>query len=44
MRAETAVGGERDRLWSKMGLMYDGYNDYQKLTKRVIPVVVLKPA
>ena len=43
MRAETAVGGERDRLWSKMGLMYDGYNDYQKLTRRVIPVVVLKP-
>ena len=43
MRAETAVGGERDRLWSKMGLMYDGYNDYQKLTQRVIPVVVLKP-
>ena len=24
MRAETAVGGERDRLWSKMGMMYDG--------------------
>ncbi len=44
MRAETAVGGERDRLWSKMGMMYDGYNDYQKLTDRVIPVVVLKPA
>ncbi len=44
MRAETAEGGERDRLWSKMGLMYDGYNDYQKLTKRVIPVVVLRPA
>ncbi len=43
MRAETAEGGERDRLWSKMGLMYDGYNDYQKLTKRIIPVVVLKP-
>ncbi len=44
MRAERAEGGERDRLWSRMGLMYDGYNDYQKLTRRVIPVVVLRPA
>ncbi|MCH8162244.1 MAG: nitroreductase family deazaflavin-dependent oxidoreductase [Chloroflexi bacterium] len=34
----------RDRLWKSMAAMYDGYDEYQKLTTRVIPVVVLKPA
>ncbi len=44
MRAETAEGAERERLWSPMARMYDGYDEYQKLTSRVIPLVVLKPA
>ena len=44
MRAETAEGTERERLWKSMAEMYDGYDEYQKLTTRVIPVVVLKPA
>jgi deazaflavin-dependent oxidoreductase (nitroreductase family) len=44
MRAETAQGAERERLWAKMADMYDGYNEYQKLTTRTIPVVVLRPA
>ena len=44
MRAETAEGAERERLWASMAEMYDGYDEYQKLTSRVIPVVVLKPA
>jgi len=44
MRAETAAGEERERLWAPMAAMYDGYDEYQKLTTRVIPVVVLKPA
>ena len=44
MRAETAEGADRERLWSSMAEMYDGYDEYQKLTSRVIPVVVLKPA
>ena len=44
MRAETAEGTERARLWKNMAAMYDGYDEYQKLTTRVIPVVVLKPA
>ena len=43
MRAETADGEERERLWKSMAEMYDGYDEYQKLTTRVIPVVVLKP-
>ena len=43
MRAETAEGAERERLWKSMAEMYDGYDEYQKLTTRVIPVFVLKP-
>ncbi len=44
MRAETAEGAERERLWAPMAAMYDGYDEYQKLTTRVVPLVVLKPA
>ncbi len=44
MRAETAEGEERERLWKAMAARYDGYDEYQKLTSRVIPVVVLKPS
>ena len=44
MRAETAEGEERERLWAPMAAMYDGFDEYQKLTSRVIPLVVLKPA
>jgi deazaflavin-dependent oxidoreductase (nitroreductase family) len=43
MRAETAEGETRDRLWKAMAALYDGYDEYQKLTSRVIPVIVLKP-
>ncbi len=44
MRAETAEGEERVRIWAKMAAMYSNYDEYQSLTKRVIPVVVLRPA
>ncbi len=44
MRAETAEGEERARLWAKMAEMYSNYDEYQTLTDRVIPVVVLRPA
>ncbi len=44
MRAETAEGQDRARLWAKMTEQYSGYNGYQTLTERVIPVVVLRPA
>ena len=43
MRAETAEGETRERLWRAMAALYEGYDEYQKLTSRVIPVVVLKP-
>ena len=44
MRAETAEGDDRARLWAMMTELYSGYNEYQTLTDRIIPVVVLRPA
>ena len=43
MRAEEAMGEERERLWQKAVDQYAGYADYQKTADREIPVVVLKP-
>lgn len=42
--ARTASGEERKRLWQMMAEVYPPYNDYQKLTGREIPVVVLEAA
>ena len=44
MRAATAEGEDRARLWAKMTEQYSGYDEYQSFTERVIPVVVLRPA
>jgi F420H(2)-dependent quinone reductase len=44
MRARTATGPERDRLWKLMTGQYKGYDDYQRRTDRQIPIVVLEPA
>jgi deazaflavin-dependent oxidoreductase (nitroreductase family) len=41
VRASTAQGEERDRLWSKMTEVWPAYDDYQAHTDREIPVVVL---
>lgn len=41
-RARTAEGPERDELWAKMTAIWPDYNEYQKKTDRVIPVVVLE--
>lgn len=41
--AEKAEGEERDRLWREVVEMYSGYDEYQRSTKREIPVVVLRP-
>jgi deazaflavin-dependent oxidoreductase (nitroreductase family) len=43
VRAEVAQGAERERLWAKAVEMYGNYDDYQRSTKRQIPVVVLRP-
>jgi deazaflavin-dependent oxidoreductase (nitroreductase family) len=40
VRATTATGEERSRLWSLMAEVWPAYDDYQKKTDREIPVVV----
>src|SRR5204863_1867063 len=41
VRATTAEGEERRRLWSLMTEVWPDYDEYQKRTDREIPVVVL---
>jgi len=42
VRASTAEGEERARLWSLMTEVWPAYEDYQARTEREIPVVVLE--
>lgn len=42
VRARTAEGDERTRLWQLMTDVWPAYDDYQERTDRVIPVVVLE--
>jgi deazaflavin-dependent oxidoreductase (nitroreductase family) len=37
-------GQERDRLYARQAELYPGFADYEKRTKRIIPVVALEPA
>jgi deazaflavin-dependent oxidoreductase (nitroreductase family) len=41
VRASTAEGAERERLWSLMTEVWPAYDEYQARTDREIPVVVL---
>jgi deazaflavin-dependent oxidoreductase (nitroreductase family) len=41
MRARTATGEERQRLWARAVELYPDYADYQTKTSREIPVVAL---
>jgi len=41
--AEEVDGEEKERLWKRMAEMYPTYGDYQKKTKRKIPLLVLHP-
>lgn len=41
VRASTAEGDERSRLWSLMSEVWPAYDEYQARTDREIPVVVL---
>lgn len=43
VRARTAQGDERERLWNELVDIYAPYTDYQARTDRQIPVVVLEP-
>jgi deazaflavin-dependent oxidoreductase (nitroreductase family) len=40
VRAGTATGSERERLWGLMTEAWPAYDDYQQKTDREIPVVV----
>jgi len=42
VRARTAEGEERERLWEQMNRMWPHYEEYQNKTDRHIPVVVLE--
>lgn len=42
VRASAAEGEERARLWQRMTEVWPAYNDYQRKTKREIPVVVFE--
>ena len=42
-RARTANATERARLWPKVVVMWEGYEDFQRQTKREIPLVILEP-
>jgi deazaflavin-dependent oxidoreductase (nitroreductase family) len=42
VRARTAEGDERDRLWRLMTEVWPAYDEYQQKTDREIPVVVFE--
>ncbi len=42
VRARTAEGDERARLWRSMTEVWPAYDEYQERTDREIPVVVLE--
>jgi len=42
--ARTAAGAERAALWEKLTTAYPPYAEYQRRTRREIPVVVLERA
>ena len=42
--AREASRDEKDMLWPRLAKMYPQYDDYQRKTKREIPVVILTPA
>ena len=39
--AHKAEGDERERLWREVVELYHGYDEYRRMTRREIPVVVL---
>ena len=42
VRARTAQGDERTRLWKLMAEVWPAYDEYQQRTDREIPVVVFE--
>jgi deazaflavin-dependent oxidoreductase (nitroreductase family) len=44
VRAVELKGEEQDRLYAKQALLYPRFGDYQRKTRRVIPVIALTPS
>jgi deazaflavin-dependent oxidoreductase (nitroreductase family) len=42
VKAEQASTAEKQRLWPRLTAMYPGYKQYQEITDRDIPVVILR--
>jgi F420H(2)-dependent quinone reductase len=43
VRARDAAGAERDDLWARFVAVDDAYEEYQRRTSRILPVIVLEP-
>ena len=43
VRAEEITGPERDRLYARQASLYPRFAEYQRKTKRIIPVIALTP-
>jgi deazaflavin-dependent oxidoreductase (nitroreductase family) len=43
MRARDVTGDEKREWWQRATAVWPAYDDYQKRTERVIPVLVLEP-
>ena len=43
VRAEEIKGAERERIYAKQASLYPQFAQYQKKTKRVIPVIAFTP-
>jgi hypothetical protein len=41
--AGEITGPERDRLFARQASLYPGFAEYQRQTKRIIPVMALTP-
>jgi len=44
VKAEKANDEEKTRLWPLMTETFPPYEEYQRKTKRVIPVIILTPS
>lgn len=44
VKARIAKGTERAKLWAEMAKIYPPFDQYQQMTTREIPVIVLQPA
>ena len=43
VRAKEIKGAERDRLYAKQAALYPQFAEYQKKTKRIIPIIAFTP-